>query len=127
MTTEKSATEKLVDEISDELNRLFRAARGGRTPEKKPRDMAGDFIMRIGGAVLSGEYPELDELLKVKGRAKGYADTRGYDSGFPGQADVELEIDEHTVARGGIYDGDRLEFIVLPPGEAPGGEGGSDG
>lgn len=68
MTMEKSATEKLVDEISEELNRLFRAARGGRTPEQKPRDMAGSFIVRIGQVVLSGEDPELDRALGVVGR-----------------------------------------------------------
>lgn len=67
MTMEKPAAEKLVDEISEELNRLYRAARGGRTPEKKPRDMAGGFIMRIGQAVLSGEYPKLGEAFGVVG------------------------------------------------------------
>lgn len=122
MSTEKSATEQLVDEISEELNRLYRAARGGGSPEKKPRDMAGDFIVRIGQAALSGEYPAMDEAFGVMGRAKGYADTRGFDEGFPGRADVELEIDEHTVAREGLCDGDRLEFIVLPPRAAPGEE-----
>ena len=68
-----------------------------------------ETITFILSAVRDGGLELPDEI----GRGKGYADTKGYDSGFAGQKDVELEIDEHTVRRSQVYDGDRLDFIAL--------------
>ena len=116
MTTEKSATEKLVDEISEELNKLYRAARGGRTPEKKPRDMVGDFIVRIGQAALSGEYPEMDEAFGVVGR--GRADASSTVVPIRGTCYLEghIETDDEEFMSRDITDLVDIPIIALRPG-----------
>ena len=100
--------DELVEEIAKKLWAI--QAFPGATDWDRAIEKAESIVILILSAVRDGR---LDEELGVAGRAKGYADTKGYDSGFRGQADVELVIDEHDVSKRGISDGDRLEFIVL--------------